>query len=112
MQSLEDPRSRASSPLPCTPSHTSPTLLLHGLAGRPIVVDAWITASSGAQTWVDPQLHLLEDRAAEEAFAFTLAASYERACHRLLLTDKAVFFTPGECTCQSSVGGKQSPWMH
>ena len=59
------------------------------------MVDAWITASAALQTWVDPQLHLLEDREAEKAHGFALAASYARAGHHLLLADTPVFFTPG-----------------
>ncbi|KAK9809310.1 hypothetical protein WJX73_003768 [Symbiochloris irregularis] len=72
---------------------------LHALmalaAGRPIVVDSWVTASAGAGAWVDPVKHLLQDDAAEQALGFSLAASHHRACHSLLLTDVDVLLSPG-----------------
>ena len=66
------------------------------MPGRPIVVDTWVTASAAAQTWMDPQQYLLQDKAAEDMLHFSLAGAYERARHSLLLTDVHVFLTPGE----------------
>lgn len=64
--------------------------------GRPIVGGSWLEASSQAGSFVDPRNHLLVDDTAEKRHGFNLATAYERAQHRLLLTDKHVLLSPGE----------------
>ncbi|KAK9868963.1 hypothetical protein WJX84_011640 [Apatococcus fuscideae] len=69
--------------------------LLAMAAGRPIVGGSWLEASSQAGSFVDPRNHLLVDDTAEKRHGFNLATAYERAQHRLLLTDKHVLLSPG-----------------
>lgn len=62
------------------------------------MADTWLDACARSNAFVDPLDHLLTDPAAEQKFDFNMRTSYERAQHRLLLTDCTVYFTPGQCS--------------
>ena len=83
---------------------SSPCSIAVHAAGRPIVTQSWVTASSKSGSFIPALDHLLVDRAAEQKFGFSLSTAYQAAQRRLLLTDTTVFLAPGAQLCPSPQG--------
>ncbi|KAK9843511.1 hypothetical protein WJX81_006816 [Elliptochloris bilobata] len=74
----------------------SKSMLIALAEGRPVVTDAWLTASSLSGAFVEAAPdHLLVDHAAERREGFTLLGAHERAQSGRLLEGATVLISPG-----------------